>query len=65
MDDLKTAAEAAKEYLENSIGLADLATGHEGPATSQDAAALGQLYALIAIAIELKRANDRNARMGE
>lgn len=57
------ATDATGEYLDNSIGLADLATGHEGPATSQDAAALGQLYALIAIAAELRRANDRAERL--
>lgn len=42
-------------WIEDAVGMIDLASGHEGPATPRDAAALGQLYALIAIAAELKR----------
>lgn len=58
MTDLRAAADAATEYLKESIGLANLGAGREGPETAQDAIALGQLYALIAIAAELRRAND-------
>lgn len=57
MNDLLSAADAAMEYLKNSMGLADLA-GRKGPETAQDALALGQLYALIAIATELSRIAD-------
>lgn len=57
MNDLLSAADAAMEYLKNSMGLADLA-GRKGPETTRDAVALGQLYALIAIAAELSRIAD-------
>lgn len=56
MNDLLSAADAAMEYLKNSIGLADLAE-RKGPA--QGTLALGQLYALIAIATELSRIADQ------
>lgn len=58
MNDLLSAADAAMEYLKNSMGLADLA-GRKGPETTQDAMTLGQLYALIAIATELSRIADQ------
>lgn len=57
MNDLITAADAARECLENSIRLANMARRATSD-TAQDAIALGQLYALIAIAAELSRIAD-------
>lgn len=53
-----------QDFLKDAIALLeDFATGRDGPVDAQHATALVQAMALIAVAQELRRANDRNDRL--